>query len=117
MDILRLFFLIQSFVASLCERFIKRGRDPTPGINVKERRVSGAGSFMIWDTAGHVEFHVTHAMLLGTNRGIFICVYNCCDKESEQKRQVRKTSLYEFNTHNCVYGQHFFSKIFSLCDL
>ena len=93
---------------------MKPGREPTPGINVKERRVSGAGSFMIWDTAGQVEFHVTHAMLLGTNRGIFICVYNCCDTEREQTRQVRKRSYPSSNIicksemHKCVYRRHFF---------
>ncbi|XP_072042721.1 death-associated protein kinase 1-like [Amphiura filiformis] len=64
-------------------------RIPTPGIEVEEKTIGGAGSFMIWDTAGQVEFHITHAMLLGTGRGIFIVVYSCCDAEDEQKEQLK----------------------------
>ncbi|XP_072042076.1 uncharacterized protein [Amphiura filiformis] len=64
-------------------------RIPTPGIKVKEKTIGGAGHFMIWDTAGQIEFHITHAMLLGTGRGIFIAVYSCCDPEEEQKKQLK----------------------------
>ncbi|XP_072042725.1 uncharacterized protein [Amphiura filiformis] len=64
-------------------------RIPTPGIEVEEKTIGGAGSFMIWDTAGQVEFHITHAMLLGTGRGVFIVVYSCCDLEEEQKQQLK----------------------------
>ncbi|XP_072041212.1 death-associated protein kinase 1-like [Amphiura filiformis] len=64
-------------------------RVPTPGIKVEEKTIGGAGSFMIWDTAGQVEFHITHAMLLGTGRGVFIVVYSCCDPEEEQKEQLK----------------------------
>ncbi|XP_072041095.1 rho-related GTP-binding protein RhoU-like [Amphiura filiformis] len=64
-------------------------RCPTPGIKVKGKTITGAGSFMIWDTAGQVEFHITHAMLLGTGRGVFVVVYSCCDPEDEQKEQLK----------------------------
>ncbi|XP_072041094.1 uncharacterized protein [Amphiura filiformis] len=64
-------------------------RIPTPGIKVKEKTIGGAGSFMIWDTAGQVEFHITHAMLLGTGRGVFFVVYSCCDPEDEQTEQLK----------------------------
>ena len=45
--------------------------------NIKEKNVDRVGSFMIWDTAGKTEFHITHAMLLGTSRGIIALVYDC----------------------------------------
>ena len=48
---------------------------------------------MIWDMAGQVEFHITHAMLLDTSHGIFVVVYNCCDRETDQQEQVFKTFL------------------------
>ncbi len=65
------------------------GHIPTPGIKVEEKKVAGAGVFNIWDSAGQAEFHVTHAMLLGTSRGIFFAVYSCMDAEEEQRKQVR----------------------------
>ena len=42
----------------------------------------------MWDTAGQVEFHVIHAMLLGTSKGVFIVVYDCRHPEGEQMQQV-----------------------------
>ena len=67
-------------------------RDPTPGIDVKEINVPGAGSFVIWDTAGQTEFHITHAMFLGASRGIIGLVYDCSDSEADQREKVSTCS-------------------------
>ena len=32
--------------------------------------------FVIWDMAGQIEYHVTHAMLLGASSGVFIVVFD-----------------------------------------
>ncbi len=80
----------QGFLKSLLPTLQHRGHIPTPGIKVKEKKVTGAGVFNIWDSAGQAEFHVTHAMLLGTSRGIFFAVYSCMDPEEEQRKQVRR---------------------------
>ena len=35
------------------------------GIDVGTYAIDGIGRLSIWDTAGHIEFHITHGMFLG----------------------------------------------------
>ncbi|XP_072019729.1 death-associated protein kinase 1-like isoform X2 [Amphiura filiformis] len=65
------------------------GHVRTPGIHVKEKCIRGAGTFVIWDMAGQIEYHVTHAMMLGSSRGLFILVYNASEPDGEQTRKLR----------------------------
>ena len=67
---------------------ISRAPPPTPGINVKQKKVRGAGSFVIWDMAGHIEYHVTHAMMLGSCNGVFIVAFDMMNNAEEIEKQV-----------------------------
>ncbi|XP_072044415.1 death-associated protein kinase dapk-1-like [Amphiura filiformis] len=48
----------------------------TPGIDVSRETVEGAGTFLIWDCAGQVEYSVTHGMFMGSAQSIFVVIYN-----------------------------------------
>ncbi|XP_072020982.1 uncharacterized protein [Amphiura filiformis] len=50
--------------------------NPTAGIDIDKSAIEGVGVFRIWDLAGHVEYHISHAMFLGAENSIFIVVYN-----------------------------------------
>ncbi|XP_072039196.1 uncharacterized protein [Amphiura filiformis] len=50
--------------------------NPTAGIDISKSSIKGVGIFRIWDLAGHVEYHISHAMFLGAENSIFIVMYN-----------------------------------------
>ncbi|XP_072020123.1 uncharacterized protein [Amphiura filiformis] len=57
---------------------------PTAGIDISKHEIKDIGIFRIWDLAGHVEYHISHAMFLGAENSVFIVVYNLI-KESHAK--------------------------------
>ncbi|XP_072038756.1 uncharacterized protein [Amphiura filiformis] len=54
--------------------------NPTAGIDISKSTIKGVGTFRIWDLAGHVEYHISHAMFLGAENSIFIVMYNLIKK-------------------------------------
>ncbi|CAH1241011.1 DAPK1 [Branchiostoma lanceolatum] len=62
--------------------------NPTPGVHVSSKAVTGIGRLSLHDFAGQAQFYVTHAMLLRTTNAIFPVVYKITDGEDEQKRQI-----------------------------
>ena len=50
---------------------------------MKCKHIRDAGDFVIWDMAGQVELHVTHAMFLAKSKGIFIVVYDASTMDSK----------------------------------
>ena len=48
----------------------------TPGINIGNYEVVGVGPLCIWDTAGQIEFHVTHSMFLGSENAMAVIAYD-----------------------------------------
>ncbi|XP_072026120.1 uncharacterized protein [Amphiura filiformis] len=61
---------------------------PTPGIQVKSKHIKGAGDFSIWDMAGQMESHLTHAMFLSKSKGIFILVYDITGPDMKPEEQL-----------------------------
>ncbi|XP_072049954.1 uncharacterized protein [Amphiura filiformis] len=53
---------------------------PTAGIDISKNAIKDVGIFRIWDLAGHVEYHISHAMFLGAENSIFIVMYNLIKK-------------------------------------
>ncbi|XP_072046623.1 death-associated protein kinase dapk-1-like [Amphiura filiformis] len=49
---------------------------PTPGIDVGTYEIEDVGTLSIWDAAGHIEYHVTHGMFLGSQNSLVVLVYN-----------------------------------------
>ena len=62
--------------------------NPTAGIDISKNEIKDVGIFRIWDLAGHVEYHVSHAMFLGAENAIFIVVYNLIKTLHEQDVSV-----------------------------
>ena len=52
---------------------------PTPGIDIGTYNVKNVGPVCIWDTAGHLEYHITHSLFLGTENGMAVVVYDLTD--------------------------------------
>ena len=48
----------------------------TPGIDIGNYEVVGVGPLCIWDTAGQIEFHVTHSMFLGSENAMAVIAYD-----------------------------------------
>ena len=48
----------------------------TPGIDIGNYEVAGVGPLCIWDTAGQIEFHVTHSMFLGSENAMAVILYD-----------------------------------------
>ena len=48
----------------------------TPGIDIGSYEVDGVGPLCIWDTAGQIEFHVTHSMFLGSANAMAVIPYD-----------------------------------------
>ena len=48
----------------------------TPGIDIGSYEVDGVGPLCIWDTAGQIEFHVTHSMFLGSENAMAVIPYD-----------------------------------------
>ena len=49
---------------------------PTPGIDIGNYEVAHVGPLCIWDTAGQIEFHVTHSMFLGSENAMAVISYD-----------------------------------------
>ena len=49
---------------------------PTPGIDVGTYDVHDVGILSIWDAAGHIEYHVSHGMFLGSRNTIATVIYD-----------------------------------------
>ena len=49
---------------------------PTPGIDVGTYDVYDVGRLSIWDAAGHIEYHVSHGMFLGSRNTIATVIYD-----------------------------------------
>ena len=46
--------------------------------------VDGVGRLSIWDAAGHIEYHMTHGMFLGSANSIAVVVYDLNEKDAVQ---------------------------------
>ncbi|XP_072040112.1 uncharacterized protein [Amphiura filiformis] len=68
--------LVKGRIASWLPRRRIARHIPTPGVNVTPKHIRDVGDFVIWDMAGQIEYHVTHAMLLGSSCGVFVVVFN-----------------------------------------
>ena len=55
---------------------------PTPGIDMGSYEVDGVGRLSIWDAAGHIEYHMTHGMFLGSRYSIAAVVYDLQEEEA-----------------------------------
>ncbi|XP_072040111.1 uncharacterized protein [Amphiura filiformis] len=62
----------------------------TPGVNVGLQLIRDVGLFVVWDMAGQIEYHVTHAMLLGSSSGVFIVVFDI----SKTFEEIQKRLMY-----------------------
>ncbi|XP_072045771.1 uncharacterized protein [Amphiura filiformis] len=49
---------------------------PTPGIDIGTHEVDSVGPLCIWDTAGQIEFHITHSLFLGSENAMAVVVYD-----------------------------------------
>ena len=49
---------------------------PTPGIDIGTFEVANVGTLCVWDCAGHIEYHVTHGMFLGSENAIGVVAYD-----------------------------------------
>ena len=61
---------------------------PTLGIDVGTYAVDGIGRLSIWDTTGHIEFHMTHGMFLWVEKYLIVTVVYNSKKENTQKVSV-----------------------------
>ncbi|XP_072040113.1 uncharacterized protein [Amphiura filiformis] len=83
--------LVKGRIASWLPRRRIARHIPTPGVNVTPKHIRDVGDFVIWDMAGQIEYHVTHAMLLGSSCGVFVVVFNM-KWNMETKRKKDKTT-------------------------
>ncbi len=90
-------FIFKGRLSSWLPRRRDRGHIATPGVNVKPKHVRGAGNFVMWDMAGQIEYHVTHAMLLGSSRGVFVVVFSMTWSIVKKKEKV---TLFHFHDGN-----------------
>ncbi|XP_072048644.1 uncharacterized protein [Amphiura filiformis] len=61
---------------ALIKRTGKSAYIPTPGIDIGTYKVDDVGPLCIWDTAGHIEFHITHSLFLGSENAMAVVVYD-----------------------------------------
>ena len=62
---------------------------PTPGIDVGSYDVDGVGRLSIWDAAGHIEYHMTHGMFLGSRYSIAAVVYDLQEEHAVKVNVAR----------------------------
>ena len=55
---------------------------PTPGIDVGAYDVNDVGRLSIWDAAGHIEYHVSHGMFLGSRNTIATVIYDLNEEDA-----------------------------------
>ena len=60
--------------------------------------MANVGTLCVWDCAGHIEYHVTHGMFLGSENAMGLVVYDITyDGEADIKVMILITVLlYDF---------------------
>ncbi|XP_072015116.1 uncharacterized protein [Amphiura filiformis] len=92
---------------TLKRALIKRKKEyaytPTPGIDIGTYEVDDVGPLCIWDTAGHIEFHITHSLFLGSENAMAVVV---CDlQESYQDDSAKLKYWLKFIVSGLSAGQ------------
>ena len=64
---------------------------PTPGIDIATVEVDNIGTLCVWDCAGHIEYHVTHGMFLGSENAMAVVAYDIRNSRADVEVRLMRS--------------------------